>query len=228
MGRQKSYYELLKHPKWQKKRLEILNEHNFECEDCGADDKSLQIHHSYYEKGLLPWEYPNESLHCLCEDCHRQAQDWLTLLHRQIGRLELGQIEDLLGYAMAIEAGNYPMITFEVHSYGVAEGVADAYHLKAEEVIDALNEGQIDGYKLDAMQHIKHGGRDWLCGICGTSASRLFLDQTRGDDNPYQSLQEHAINDHGLDRQAVEESYHSRRLDGRAVVDGQVWMRLSD
>jgi len=34
MSDKHSYYELLKHPKWQKKRLEILQRANFECVKC--------------------------------------------------------------------------------------------------------------------------------------------------------------------------------------------------
>jgi len=32
----KTYYGLLKHPKWQKKRLEVMENAGFECEDCGS------------------------------------------------------------------------------------------------------------------------------------------------------------------------------------------------
>ncbi len=32
--------------------------------------KGLHVHHKYYVKGKLPWEYPNEALVTLCETCH--------------------------------------------------------------------------------------------------------------------------------------------------------------
>jgi hypothetical protein len=227
MARQKSYYELLKHPKWQKKRLEIMEEYSFTCEYCGAEDKTLQIHHTYYEKGLMPWEYPNESLHCLCEDCHRNAQDWMTLLHRQIGQVGLSEVEDLLGYALALETRNCPLVTIEVHSYAVASGVADAYHLTPEEVIDALTEGRIDGYKLDAMKNLKHRRGGWKCGICGVLADALYLSQESNHRNPYDALMEHAIEHHGMDRQAIEASYLIGTRD-RRTVDGQAWMIRED
>ena len=67
-----SYSEDLKNPKWQKKRLEILNLHNFTCEQCGAQEKTLHVHHSRYIKGRKVWEYDNDVLMCLCEDCHRR------------------------------------------------------------------------------------------------------------------------------------------------------------
>ncbi|MCH8041761.1 MAG: hypothetical protein IH977_15675 [Nitrospinae bacterium] len=60
---QPSYYDLLKHPKWQKKRLRIMERSGFECESCGDNESMLSVHHSYYEKGKKPWEYDDESLH---------------------------------------------------------------------------------------------------------------------------------------------------------------------
>ena len=75
MAQKVSYYELLKHPKWQKRRLEVLQEAGFRCEKCGAEDATLHVHHAYYEKGLAPWDYPAQSLHNLCENCHKRAQD---------------------------------------------------------------------------------------------------------------------------------------------------------
>lgn len=66
----KSYSELLKDPRWQKKRLEILNRDKFECRCCGRDDKTLQVHHIIYETGRKPWEYNNDDLITLCEFCH--------------------------------------------------------------------------------------------------------------------------------------------------------------
>jgi 5-methylcytosine-specific restriction endonuclease McrA len=84
-----SYYELLKHPKWQRKRLEIMQAADFKCERCSADDITLNVHHTYHEKGKAPWEYPNTSLHCVCENCHKDGQDRYNLLQSQIAVLRL-------------------------------------------------------------------------------------------------------------------------------------------
>ena len=64
------YSEKLKDPRWQKKRLEILQRDEFTCRSCFDDSKTLHVHHRYYERGLEPWEYPNSSLITLCYDCH--------------------------------------------------------------------------------------------------------------------------------------------------------------
>lgn len=65
-----SYAEKLRRPEWQKKRLEILNRDGFACTSCGDTESELHVHHGYYEKGVEPWEYPDESLRTLCGDCH--------------------------------------------------------------------------------------------------------------------------------------------------------------
>lgn len=157
MVEKKSYYELLKHPLWQRKRLEVLQRAGFACESCGTSDETLHVHHSYYEKGLAPWEYPDLSLHCLCERCHKEAQDQLQLLHRQLGRLDATDIPRLIGYALGLETGTYPNTVVDVFSYEVAQGLGDSWALSAEEIIGVLQEGQIDGWKLSALSRARRG-----------------------------------------------------------------------
>lgn len=67
-----TYQEQLRDPRWQKKRLEILNRAEFKCEDCGDDKITLEVHHVTYEKGRLAWEYPNENFKALCEKHHKE------------------------------------------------------------------------------------------------------------------------------------------------------------
>lgn len=67
-----SYSEKLRHPLWQRKRLEVLNRDNFRCINCGEREKTLNVHHSYYVKGREVWDYPMFSLSTLCENCHSQ------------------------------------------------------------------------------------------------------------------------------------------------------------
>lgn len=61
-----SYREELGDPRWQKKRLKILNYANWRCQICGAKDLRLEVHHSYYERGKKPWQYPDGSLIAVC------------------------------------------------------------------------------------------------------------------------------------------------------------------
>jgi hypothetical protein len=64
------YSEKLRDPRWQKKRLKILERDGFTCQDCGDKDSPLHVHHVYYVKGREPWDYPQFSLRTLCEECH--------------------------------------------------------------------------------------------------------------------------------------------------------------
>lgn len=69
-----SYADLLKDPRWQKKRLEVMERDNFTCQSCGDTKSTLNVHHAYYEKGKKPWEYPDNTLITWCEKCHESRQ----------------------------------------------------------------------------------------------------------------------------------------------------------
>jgi hypothetical protein len=66
----KTYSEKLKDPRWQRKRLEIMQRDLWMCAICCDPSKMLAVHHRYYIKGREPWEYPNWSLKTLCPSCH--------------------------------------------------------------------------------------------------------------------------------------------------------------
>ncbi len=65
-----SYRERLKHPRWQRRRLERLSTADWKCSRCAAADKPLHVHHKVYRAGAEPWEYSDDELAVLCEDCH--------------------------------------------------------------------------------------------------------------------------------------------------------------
>lgn len=69
----KSYSDKLKSPKWQKKRLDILNLRGFKCEVCGDEENQIQVHHRFYLKGREPWQYDNDVFQVLCEKCHENS-----------------------------------------------------------------------------------------------------------------------------------------------------------
>lgn len=82
-----TYSEKLRDPRWQKKRLEVMERDEFTCVTCGRKDKTLNVHHWYYRKGNEPWDYPTESLVCLCEDCHERIELLKVNLLAAIGKL---------------------------------------------------------------------------------------------------------------------------------------------
>lgn len=72
-----TYSELLKDPRWQRKRLEILNRDNFTCKCCGAKESTLHVHHFKYLKGNMPWEYPDSNFITMCYECHYEEEQFI-------------------------------------------------------------------------------------------------------------------------------------------------------
>lgn len=79
-----SYSEKLKDPRWQRKRLEVLEKAQFKCEECGDDKIELHVHHRWYSKGKSPWDVEPYQLICLCKECHAKKEALLANIHRQI------------------------------------------------------------------------------------------------------------------------------------------------
>ena len=66
-----TYSDKLKDPRWQRKRLEILQRDEWACRSCGDKTNTLHVHHRWYVSGREPWEYPDVALLSLCQDCHK-------------------------------------------------------------------------------------------------------------------------------------------------------------
>lgn len=95
-----TFAEQIKHPNWQKKRLEVMEDAGFECESCGTKEVTLNIHHKRYVKGRMYWDYTREELACLCEDCHKQEH-----AHRELLDLILTQASESHGNAVQTAIG---------------------------------------------------------------------------------------------------------------------------
>lgn len=71
-----SYADQLKHPRWQKKRLEIMDRDEWMCQECGDIDTTLTVHHKSYKladgKFADIWDYSEEDLVTLCIPCHAE------------------------------------------------------------------------------------------------------------------------------------------------------------
>lgn len=98
-----TYSEKLKDPRWQKKRLEIMELDGWQCRQCGRDDKTLHTHHIFYVRGRQPWEYPNQAFICLCDDCHSKAvtfpsfnQSQVDLIQSLLNQDQNGEIHQLI------------------------------------------------------------------------------------------------------------------------------------
>lgn len=64
------YLQKLKDPRWQKKRLEILERDGWQCRFCGEKETTLHVHHICYLPRRDPWDIPNGFLITFCEGCH--------------------------------------------------------------------------------------------------------------------------------------------------------------
>jgi len=74
-----TYSQKLKDPRWQKKRLQIFDRDGWKCTVCNDNETTLHVHHSFYKKDAEPWDYQNESLKTLCENCHEAEHKPITI-----------------------------------------------------------------------------------------------------------------------------------------------------
>lgn len=93
-----TYSEKLKDPRWQKRRLEIMNRDGFKCCKCGDATKTLNVHHKRYRKGKEPWEYSSDDLMTLCEPCHKNE-------HKISGTLSKEDMERILRFYKLFDLG---------------------------------------------------------------------------------------------------------------------------
>ena len=90
----------------------------------------LHIHHSFYRKGLEPWEYPNSSLHCLCEAHHKQRAEVegdLLMVCKGFGIVNLHRLMLAIG-RVVVKFGGAPEEVIEALEILVSE--------KADELAD--------------------------------------------------------------------------------------------
>lgn len=123
------YFNKLKDPRWQAKRLFIFERDKFECVSCGSKDKTLTVHHNYYEQNKNPWEYPDDSLMTLCEDCHKEAQITTKLLKESIKQTSYFDMEYIRGVVDITnnhgdEDGKFILTSWE-YVYGLCTGLVN-------------------------------------------------------------------------------------------------------
>jgi 5-methylcytosine-specific restriction endonuclease McrA len=121
---QTQYYEKLKDPRWQKRRLEIFTRDDFMCLFCGATDKTLTVHHQYYIAGKEPWDYPDRALTTLCYECHdterenlkETTSDLLSVL-KQEWAFTSENFYDLTAAFIAADRDIHPMQISDIIKY---------------------------------------------------------------------------------------------------------------
>jgi len=83
----RAFLKKYKDPRWQRKRVGILERADYHCEWCGADTLQLHVHHGYYSRNANPWDYDDATLWCLCEKCHDKAGETARAIRVQLGLL---------------------------------------------------------------------------------------------------------------------------------------------
>lgn len=89
MSEKMTYAAQLRHPNWQRKRLQILERDGFTCQLCYDTETQLHVHHKRYIKGRLAWEYENEYLLTVCENCHHDAHELADELAQAVALLPI-------------------------------------------------------------------------------------------------------------------------------------------
>lgn len=93
-----TYSEKLKDPRWQKRRLEIMERDKWRCVHCADDKKTLAVHHTIYHKDAEPWEYEDAELITLCDDCHNRHECAKKVVLARLGEMRGSELFALAEY----------------------------------------------------------------------------------------------------------------------------------
>jgi hypothetical protein len=121
-----TYLDRLKDPRWQKKRLEVLNRDNFTCRLCKDKETTLHVHHMVYSKSGNPWDVHNDNLLTLCSDCHEEIEYLLKILPS--GKLTM--VWQLFMFKFKLETGE--KIIFTKYYYYTYQSI---YNKKGQRIV---------------------------------------------------------------------------------------------
>jgi hypothetical protein len=124
-----TYKEKLRDPRWQRKRLEILNRDDFKCRLCGLGVDPLHVHHKYYDSGKEPWDYDERALMTLCESCHDfETENSKTAIPNLSASLKRSgfMMCDVNRLSSSIERIDYEII-LEVHMTAICYALSNKY-----------------------------------------------------------------------------------------------------
>lgn len=107
-----TYSEKLRDPRWQRRRLEIMQRDDFSCRMCYESEHTLNVHHLWYTRGAEPWDYPDTCLITTCEACHEElhAEKFGEKILAALiaGGGDFNQIYELLNIMQAVVPGAAP------------------------------------------------------------------------------------------------------------------------
>jgi hypothetical protein len=155
------FFEAYKHPMWQEKRLRIMERDGFKCTTCDSKDKTLNVHHGYYEKNKKPWEYANETLHTLCEPCHERAEAVMKAIKGLMACLGPKYLDSFVGYLGGI--GLWVGKAEKLHvgnDRDIANGICDSWGLPVNFIFELLDESGVIHAKDLRQRHTEY--MTWL------------------------------------------------------------------
>lgn len=171
-----TYSEKLRDPRWQKKRLQILERDGWACKSCGTTTQNLQVHHIIYAR-RDPWDYPDDSYQTLCDECHRERQ----------------QIIDDAANMFKLSLKNVPTEQLKQAAMGWKKEAGDPDKMVLEASLATAWQRSASG--LGVLDHKLF--RDVVMGVC---CSQAFVDEKhKGDSRDFLAPQ--AVN---LLRQAAD------------------------
>lgn len=100
-----TYYELLRDPRWYRRRAQVIELAGRTCQECGycQDDQNqdrldLNVHHKKYFPGKAPWEYEDDLLICLCEICHDHRHDLINNIRSLLGKYDKNELLKIFAF----------------------------------------------------------------------------------------------------------------------------------
>jgi hypothetical protein len=125
---EKSFWDHYRDPRWQRRRLEIMQRDCFCCSECDSDDKTLNVHHRHYLPAKKPWEYEDDDLTTLCAECHARVGENKKELSVSFGRMTISIQDEICGYSAACAAAR-DGIPFVIKSLAFLVGIFNFYRI---------------------------------------------------------------------------------------------------
>jgi predicted translin family RNA/ssDNA-binding protein len=156
-----AFWQAYKDPRWQQRRLEVMQRFGFSCAVCLSSEKELHVHHKHYVTGRKPWEYEDHELLCVCKFCHEHQTELSREIRASLGALDYGEQMQVLGYIQAMSAvyelPSHDRITIKDKDH--AKGVADFLGTTPEAIqeIAAKDYNRLSGC---AAEHIMFYGAE--------------------------------------------------------------------
>lgn len=124
MADSSEFWMRYKDPRWQKRKAEILIRDDYTCRDCFDKTTTLNVHHAFYRRDAMPWEYADDELRTLCEPCHEQREGRLLNIRRLLGWADPDQLCRAEGYLLGMVAGQCHILN-DSHAQGAVEALSE-------------------------------------------------------------------------------------------------------